>query len=131
MGLAERRLAKAFEDDIYPQLLSRIETAAACPIKVEVDWTSLQTEGYGPVYADAWPQVFFEPLIGALEAITVDEMGKEALAHHLKTIKVCDSGNHGVTFSSNELTVNYDAVANLADSAARQKEILSVLERHL
>jgi hypothetical protein len=112
-------------------LLSRIETAASCPIKVEVDWTSLQTEGYGSVYADAWPQVFFEPLIGALESITIDEMGREALAHQLKTIRICDSGNHGVTFSSNELTVNYDAVANLADSAVRPKEIYSVLESHL
>jgi hypothetical protein len=44
MGLAERRAAKAFQDEAYPALLERIEQAAACPVAVSVDWASLQTE---------------------------------------------------------------------------------------
>jgi hypothetical protein len=131
MGLVERRAAKAFQDDAYPALLARIEAAAGHSVAVEIDWASLQTEGEAHLYAEAWPKVFFEPLIAALEGVAIDDLGRDALAESLHTIRIGDAGTRGVSFAAGQLTVHYDAVANLDDGDERRAEIQKVLERHL
>jgi hypothetical protein len=131
MGLVERRATKAFQDGALPELEKRIAAAAAQPLAIEVDWTSLEAEGYGHLYAEAWPKVYFEPLIAALAAVAIDEMGREAIAAKLETVLIRNSGTRGNHFEGGVLTLDYDSVANLEDGAERTREIQTLLERNL
>ncbi|HLY56841.1 MAG TPA: hypothetical protein VKS60_14860 [Stellaceae bacterium] len=131
MGLLERRAAKAFQDDVYPALQQRIEAAAGHPVAVEIDWESLQTPDSAPLFAEAWSKVFFEPLIAALEGVAIDDLGRQALADGLKSIRILDSGTMRVALDAGELIVDYPATANLADGEERRQEIQKTLERGL
>jgi hypothetical protein len=75
--------------------------------------------------------VYFEPLIAALAAVAVDDLGRTALAEQLRGVTVRSSGTRRVTFEAGELTLDYDAVANLDDGAERKAEIQAILERNL
>jgi hypothetical protein len=131
MGLVERRAAKAFQDDAFPALQRRIEAACGHAVALEIDWPSLQMVDCGPLYAEAWPKVYFEPLIAALEAVAIDDLGREALAEGLRTIRIRDSGTSNVGIAAGTLTIDYGAVANLDDGDQRRREIQTVLERNL
>jgi hypothetical protein len=76
MGLAERRVAKEFQDQNYPSLKADIDAAAGQAIPVEIDWDSLQSTDEAQLYKEAWPKVYFEPLAAAIKAIAADDIGK-------------------------------------------------------
>jgi hypothetical protein len=99
MGIAERKAASQFEETVYPSLKKEVEAAAHCDVPVDVDWNTLAVEGYEHLYAEAWPKIYFTPLIGALKAIAVDELGREALRSTLKrNTKRASSGSSVVSF---------------------------------
>jgi hypothetical protein len=90
MGLAERRIVKDFQDNYLPVLKKQVDEAARFEVPLEVNWDSLSTDEYPHIWLEAWPKLYFQPLIAALKHITQDEMGREALQETLKKVVVQD-----------------------------------------
>ena len=133
MGIAERKAAKQFEETHYPKLKKDIDDAACFPVQVEVDWTSLAVEGYEHLYAEAWPKVYFEPLIAALRTLGQDELGRESLQGSLKHVIIrnttgTSSASSVATFQDGVLTLDHEPVTNVDEVKERQEAIQQALE---
>jgi hypothetical protein len=131
MGLAERRAVKAFAEGRFLKLKQEIDAAAGFEVPIEIDWDSIATEGYAELYEEAFYKVYFQPLIAALKAIAIDDLGREALKSGLKKIAIEDSGSSHPTFDFGVLTLKYYAIANLDDWMDRKKSIQTELEKRL
>jgi len=132
MGLAERRAADRWKNNDYPDWKTRIDQAVGFDIPVEVAWEQLASEG-NPEYYDEWfPKVYFQPLTMALSAITIDDMGKEAIRDGLTKIVVKNSGEYssasGFSFSGGVLTINHKPQTNVDYPEERAKAIQKMLE---
>lgn len=135
MGLAERRVIKSFQEGKFQELTERANEAAGKTLEFEVNWEQLAEENSSHLYEDSWPQIYFEPLIEALEAITVDEMGKEAIRANLEKVVVrnqegCYSPDCWANFTNQTLTLDHK-LANVSDVDARAKELRETLEAGL
>ncbi|MFY2561872.1 hypothetical protein ACN469_30025 [Corallococcus terminator] len=133
MGLAERKAAKQFEETLYPKLQKDVEAAARFEVPVQVDWASLTAEGYAELYAEAWPQVYFAPLIGALDALGQDDLGRDFLRGALKRIVIRNSSSNSsassiATFQEGVLTLDHEPVTNLDQVDDRKEAIRKTLE---
>ena len=136
MGLAERRAAKNFETNAFPALLKEVQDAARFPVPVEVAWESLAVNDYAHLYDEAWPKVYFQPLVGALKAITVDDMGKDALKGALKKVVIVNKagvhyGESMATFEGGTLTLDHEPCTNIDDIQQRTDAIRALLEKSL
>jgi len=136
MGLAERRAAKQFEDDVLPGLYKDIQAAAGFALPVEVAWEGLLAEGYEQMYSEAWTKVYFKPLIAALKNINVDDMGRDALQAGLTKIVICNtkgnySGSTFATFDGGVLVLDHEPISNVDDIKDRTQGIQRVLEAGL
>ena len=136
MGLAERRAAKEFETNRFPQFKKAIDEAAGFEVPVTVAWDTLAIEERAHLYDECWPQVYFVPLITALKAITVDDMGKEALKASLKKIEIQNRGDNSsgermVSFEGGTLLLDHKPVTNVDDVDGRTKAIRTLLESRL
>jgi hypothetical protein len=131
MGLAERRAIKAFTEGSFLKFKQEIDTVTGFEVPMEVNWDSIATEGYGELYEKAFSKVYFQPLIEALKAIAIDDLGRDALKEGLKKIAIEDSGSSYPTFEFGVLTLRYYAVANLDDWMERKKSIQTELEKGL
>lgn len=135
MGLAERRAAENFKNDDWPGLKAQVDQAAGFDVPVDVAWDQLAVDDYASSYASFFPKVYFEPLVTALTAITVDELGKTALKEGLKKIAVKNEGNYaskaGFTFSSGVLTLDHQPNVNVGDVDERAAGIQKLLESGL
>lgn len=132
MGLAERRSAERFKNDDYPAWKARIDEAAGYEVTVEVAWEELAMDDYADSYAEFFPKVYFQPLVLALSAITVDEMGRTAIRDGLSKIVIKNSGEHystaGITFRNGVLTINHRPHVNVDYHEERAKAIQQNLE---
>lgn len=132
MGLRERRAAKAFEDNTYPALKARIDAAYGKELPVEVDWKSLAIDGSAHLYEEGFTQVYFETLIGALEGIAIDDMGREALHEGLEKVVITNSGNHssyrGFSFADGVLTIDHEPTSNMHQVQERIDGTVTMLE---
>ncbi|MFP2907863.1 hypothetical protein ACLESD_23010, partial [Pyxidicoccus sp. 3LFB2] len=133
MGIAERKAAKQFEESLYPKLKQDIDDAAGFPVPVEVDWSSLAVGGYEHLYAEAWPKVYFEPLIAALRALGQDALGRETLRGSLKRVVIRNNAGNAsassvATFQDGVLTLDHEPVTNVDDVKDRQEAIQKALE---
>jgi hypothetical protein len=133
MGIAERKAASQFEETIYPKLKKEIDAAAHFEVPVEVDWNTLAVEGYQHLYEEAWPKIYFTPLIGALKAIAVDALGQEVLRGVLKRVVIRNtkgaySGSSMVSFQDGVLTLDHEPATNVENIEDRQSAIQAVLE---
>jgi hypothetical protein len=76
--------------------------------------------------------VYFQPLVLALSAITVDDMGKTAVKDGLSKIIIKNSGEHystaGITFRNGVLTINHRPHVNVDYYEERAKAIQQNLE---
>jgi hypothetical protein len=136
MGLAERRAAKEFETKRFPQLKKDIDDAAGFEVPVEVAWETLAKEGESHLYAESWPKVFFEPLVTALKAITIDDMGKEALKGGLKKVVIQNRsgayyGDRMANFEGGTLTLDHEPHTNVDNISERVEGIQKLLESKL
>jgi hypothetical protein len=131
MGLAERRASKQFQETIYPDLKAAIDQAAGFEVTIAVDWESLALEDQAELYGEAWTKVFFEPLRMAIEAVCIDDLGRDALKVGLQGIQVGDQGQNSVSFAAGVLSISFAATTNLAYGADRAKEIQVCLEKGL
>lgn len=133
MGLAERKAAKQFEETHYPKIKKDLEAAARFEVPIEVDWASLTAEGYADLYAEAWPQVYFRPLIGALAALGQDDLGREFLRGALKRIVIRNSSSNSssssiATFQDGVLTLDHEPVTNVDQVEDRKESIRRTIE---
>lgn len=136
MGLAEKRAAKEFETKVFPGLKSEIDAAAGFEVPVEVEWESLALADQAHLYDESWRAVYFTPLVAALKAITIDDMGKEALKAGLKKVVVRNKGGiyYGsawATFEGGVLTLDHEPTTNVGDVDDRIKGAQQVLEKAL
>ncbi|MBO0869466.1 MAG: hypothetical protein J2P15_12955 [Micromonosporaceae bacterium] len=135
MGLAERRAAEQFKTEQYPEWKRRIDQAAGFEVPVEVNWDQLAVDGYAESYGQFFPKVFFEPLERALAAVTIDQMGKDALKAGLKQIIVKNSDQYGSTsgfsFTGGILTMDYKSHTNVDYGDERAKALQKLLESGL
>lgn len=135
MGLTERRAAERFKNEDYPQWKSRIDDAAGFSVQVEVAWDELAVDGYADSYADFFPKVYFQPLVDALSAITIDEIGVTALREALKSIVIRNAGEYysinGFTFTDGVLTMDHRSDCNVDYGAERAKGLQQLLESGL
>ena len=134
MGLAERRAATNFKDNEFPALQQEINAAAGFDVPLEVKWDSLTQDGYTDQYNESATKLFFRPLIDALKAITVDDLGKDSLKASLKKIIISNehdniSGN-GFKFQNGELVIDHK-FTNVQETEARTKAIQKLLEKNL
>lgn len=135
MGLAERRAVEQFRNDDYPGWKSRIDEAAGFDVPVEVAWDQLAVDDYASSYAEFFPKVYFQPLVDALKAITVDDMGKSAARNGLKKIVIQNAGGFysasGFTFADGVLTIDHQPHANVDYGEERAKGLQQLLESGL
>ncbi|MFG2043790.1 hypothetical protein [Dactylosporangium sp. NPDC048998] len=135
MGLAERRAAQTYRTDEFPEWKRKIDQAACFEVPVEVAWDELAVDGYAGDYSAFFTKVYFRPLAEALGAITIDDLGKDALKAGLEKIVVKNSGqyysNSGFTFAGGVLTVDHRAESNVEYYDERAKQLQQLLESGL
>ena len=136
MGLAEKRIVKAYQEGTYQELVKEINTLAGFDLEIEVDWSSLSNNTYSNIWEQSFSQVYFTPIINAFKAITVDDLGKEALQETLKKIVVKNENEYASPrdaygFEKDTLTINHSSYKNIDNVAERSKYLTEFLESKL
>lgn len=141
LGLAERRAIKAYQDSKFCEMQIAINEAAGLEVKLTVDWDKIAIPDEAPRFQEDffWTRIYFEPVIQALQAITIDEMGKEALNAGLKEIRITyDEGTApasnypaGLAFENHLLSINWRPASNADDVPDRAAAIQKLLESNL
>lgn len=131
LGLAERRALKEYQDNFYPAIEAGIKKAANFDVEVFVKWEEIAKPEQGPVYNDDqyWGTTIFKPLTMALEGITIDDMGKDALKSGLSQIVIMHNPEtapasnypNGLTFDEGVLTINFTPYSNADESAMAER----------
>jgi len=135
MGLAERRATKEFQEKQFIELRNEIHKVAGFAVPIEVAWDQLAVEGQVDYYKEAWPEIFFKPVIEGLRQIGRDEMGKEAIKGGLKKIEFRNSqGSYSphsaISFVSGTLVIDHE-LSNVGDTKDRTKYIIEIVEKGL
>ena len=135
MGLAERRAAEQFKNNDYPAWKARIDEAAGFDVAIDVLWDELATDEYASSYTSFFPKVYFQPMVDALAAITIDDMGKDALRGGLKKVVVRNTDQYastsGFAFEGGVLTIDHRSNTNVDDGDQRATGIQKLLESRL
>lgn len=136
MGLAERRVAKQFQENEYEVFLQEIKTIVGKDVEVSVEWDSIAEDGMSHLYAECWPQVYFQPLLKALQSICADDMGKEAIADELQKVVIKNEGSISNSskwsaFENKTLTLDHKPTTNVHDAEDRAKSLQVLLENSL
>jgi hypothetical protein len=135
MGLAERRGVERFQNEQYPDWVAKIGEAAGFDLPVEVVWEELAVPDYADSYPEFFVKVFFQPLVDALSAITIDDLGKTAVRSGLRKIVIRNSGQHasasGCMLLDKVLTFDHRPEANVDYGAERAKDLQRILENGL
>jgi hypothetical protein len=135
MGLAERRGVERFKNDDYPGWKERIDQAAGFELEVEVAWEELAVVDYADSYAEFFPKVYFQPLVDALSAVTVDEIGKGAARDGLSKIVIRNTEQYssasGFTFADGVLTIDHQPHSNVDYGDERAKALQRIIESGL
>lgn len=136
MGLAERRIAKDFQENEFSDFLKELKETTGKEVSVEVAWNTLSVDGMSHLYKECWPQVYFTPLMDALKAICEDDMGKEPIADGLEKIVIKNEGgvsNARVwsTFENKTITLDHKPTTNINNISDRTKSLQTALENGL
>ena len=136
MGLKEKRIIKAFENDLYPALEADINAAAGYNVAIEIQWDTLQEDRFSHLYNDTFPKVYFLPLIEAFKAICVDDMGVDLLKAGLKKVIIINENDHhneerAITFEDGVLKIDHSPVINADKIEDRAARITALLEDKL
>ena len=135
MGLAERRGAEQFKNNDYPGWKSQIDEAAGFDVPVEVAWDELAVPDYADRYGEFFAKVYFQPLVDGLHAVTVDELGKNALREGLAKVVIRNHGSFysasGISFTDGVLTFDHQPHVNVEYGDERAKGLQRVLESGL
>ena len=140
-GLAERRAIAAYRQDKWPLIEAAIRKAAGFDVPVDLEWDQLTIPGDAAHYADDeyYGKTIFQPLVAALNSITADQMGRDALKAKLQRIHVrfdeksAPASNYpnGLGFAGGVLDINWRPYSNTADVEDRTKALTQILEKNL
>ena len=135
MGLAERRGVERFKNEEFPGWKTRIGQAAGFEVPIEVVWEELAVTDYADRYGEYFPKVYFQPLVDALTAVTIDDLGRTAAREGLSKIVVKNSGQYsstnGFTFQDGVLTIDHQPHYNVDYGDERAKGLQNILESGL
>ena len=136
MGLAERRAVKEFQDNQFPGYKNALDQAAGFEVKLDIDWDSFMKDDQSHLMHEGLRKVFFVPLEEALKAITIDDMGKQALKDGLKRIVMKNSSDHyspssAFKFEQGVLTMDHSPYYNQDDINDRRDELRKIMEKGL
>ena len=147
MGLAERRAQQSFAEGKFKEFSQEIEKIVGKSIDVDVDWSSIALDDYSHMYEESWSKLYFRTLTKALEKITIDDMGKQALSESLNKVKIQNTDSNSsernmATFEDGTLTLDHKPFSNVPDPdygngegdgrfQDRVKAIVGVLEKNL
>src|SRR5262249_26468781 len=117
MGLAERRAVEQFKSNDYPNWKAKIDQATGFEVPVEVAWEELAVaDQYASSLGDFFPKVYFQPMVDALNAITIDDLGRNAIRDGLKKIVVRNTDQYastsGFSFEDGVLTIDHKPYVN-------------------
>ena len=140
--LAQRRAIQTYQEQTLPGLIAEIRRAAGSDVEVDVRWDRIAQAGQAEHYNDPdyWTNIYFRPLIAALQNVGRDEAGRGALRQRLRKVVVtydaatAPASNYanGISFTPDgTLTVNFEPYANAADQAARTAALVGLLEASL
>lgn len=140
-SLAERRALKEYQDNQFEGLKSELLTAAGYDLILNVDWEKLAIPGQAANYSNEgfFTNIYFRPLILAIEEVAFDEMGQEALRESLTEVHITyDSSSapasayqNGLTFDNGVLSINFTPWSNTNHIEERKVAIVKVLEENL
>ncbi len=140
-GLAERRAAASYTQTIWPDQNKAIQVAAGFPVAVKLDMDTLALPGLSESYAadDYLGKTVIQPLIAALQNITMDDMGKQALQAKLETIHIfydvatapASNYSDGIKFENGTLSINWQPYSNVDDVEPRIEALTKLLEANL
>lgn len=135
MGLPERRAIEKFRTDDFPGWKARIDDTAGFDVPVEVAWDTLAVDGYADSYREFVPKVFFQPLVGALAAIAIDDIGRDALRAGLQKVVIKNSNQYysanGFGFDAGVLTIDLQTESNVDYVEERETGLRKLLEEQL
>ena len=141
VGLAERRAIAAYRQDKWPPIEAAIRKAAGFDVPVDVEWDQLTIPGDASHYVDDeyYGTTIIQPLVAALNSITADQMGRDALKAKLQRIhvrfdeKTAPASNYpnGLSFANGVLDINWRPYSNTADVADRTKVLTQIMEKNL
>ncbi|MHA7058710.1 hypothetical protein ACWGOQ_0015905 [Aquimarina sp. M1] len=136
MGLAEKRIVKAYQEGTYKTLVNEINTLAGFEPTFEVDWDSLSTNSYSHIWENSFTEIYFTPIINAFKGITADELGKEALQETLKKIIIKDEADNAYaksaySFNEGVLTIDHSSYINVDQTDERTQALTELLENQL
>ncbi|ADV50490.1 hypothetical protein Celal_3219 [Cellulophaga algicola DSM 14237] len=136
MGLKERRIIQAFQNDLFPALETEINTVAGYTIPLSISWNTLIEDRFSHLYNDTYPKIYFLPLIDAFKSICVDNMGIELLKSGLKNVVIINENNEhnlerAITFEDGVLKIDHSPIINADKVADRTARIISLLEEKL
>lgn len=135
MGLAERRAVEQFKNEDYPVWKAKIDQVTGFDVPVDVKWEELAVPDYADSYASFFPKVYFQPMVDALTAVTIDEMGRSAVRDGLKKVVIRNtdqySSTSGFAFDGGVLTIDHRPHSNVDYADERAKGLQKVLESGL
>ena len=141
IALAERRAIAAYRQEKWPPIEAAIRKAAGFDVPIDVEWDQLTIPGDAAYYSndEYYGKTIFQPLVAALNSITADQMGREALKAKLKRIhvrfdeKTAPASNYlnGLSFTDGVLDINWRPFANTADVEDRTKALTQIMEKNL
>jgi len=136
MGLPEQRAITAFQDFAYPRLQQAIHSSIGVEIPLDVDWNSLAEPRMESMYVRNLTNIYFLPLIYALQQISVDAIGRAALESGLQRIVIRNSsGNFDASqmaaMENGVLTIDHSPSSNVDYLNDRVQALIAVLESNL
>ncbi len=136
MGLIEDRATADFRTYAYPRLEQQIRHLVGYDIGIDVKWDSLVEVGMAHVITHNLTNVFFIPLVQALQQVTVDAVGRDALLTRLGRIEIKnENGNTDsamfATVEERVLILNHAPNSNVAEVNERVQAVIEVLENSL
>ncbi|MFA8298564.1 MAG: hypothetical protein ACEPOV_00195 [Hyphomicrobiales bacterium] len=136
MGLKEKRAIKEFQENNYEALKSRVLETLGFDVEIEVQWDTLAKDQNVDQYAEAIPNVYFEPQIQAYKNICQDDMGKEALAEVLKKVVIKNendiwSASQWSKLEDGVLILDHETTTNSGNIDDRTEYLAELLENNL
>ena len=137
MGLPQKRILKDFQDNAYPDLLKKLQSAAGFEVPVEVKWDTMMSDKYEKKeqYFEWYNKVYFQSLTETFSNLTKDDMGREALKGGLKKVILESSPEHstfrGTTFKDGILHVKHSFHTNVDNVRERVEAWTKLLEKSL
>ncbi|MEM5503633.1 hypothetical protein ACRN9C_04775 [Shewanella frigidimarina] len=136
MGLAERRATKEFESNRLGSLKEKIFKDSGFEFEIEVNWSTLEVDGYSHLYDECWPKVYFHPLAKAFKEMCSEDFARDIIKESLKKVVIQNySDNHRsdkfAEFKNGVLTLNHSPVTNVEQIDDRASNIQKIVEKEL